>query len=105
MRYRILGKTQIRVSEIGYGAWGIGGMWGACDDLAAIAALRRAYELGVTFYDNAAVYGDGHSEGLIAQALGPQREEIVIASKIPPKNMRWPVLPGDPIEETFPADW
>ncbi len=105
MRYRILGKTQIRVSEIGFGAWGIGGMWGTTHDPEAIAALHRAYELGVTFFDTAAVYGDGHSEELIAQALGHAREEIVIASKVPPKNMRWPVLADDPIQETFPADW
>lgn len=105
MRYRILGKTQIRVSEIGFGAWGIGGMWGAARDEEAVAALTRAFELGVTFYDTAMVYGDGHSEELIARALGAHREEIVIASKVPPKTMRWPVRPGDPIEETFPADW
>ena len=106
MRYRILGKTGIRVSEIGFGAWGIGGEpWGAADDDAAARALSRAFDLGITFFDTAMVYGKGHSEELIGRALGGRRDEIVIASKVPPKNFTWPVTPDTPIEETFPADW
>ncbi len=105
MHYRTLGRTGIRVSEIGFGAWGIGGGWGAQDDTEALRALRRAYELGVTFFDTALGYGDGHSEQLIARALGDVRDKIVIATKIPPKTYRWPVLPHEPASETFPADW
>lgn len=106
MRYRILGKTQIRVSEIGFGAWGIGGgKWGTARDEEALAALSRAFELGITFYDTALVYGDGHSEELIGQALGRVREEIVIASKVPPMNLRWPPRADAPIEEAFTAEW
>ncbi|MFQ3633183.1 aldo/keto reductase [Roseiflexus sp.] len=105
MRYRTLGRTGITVSEIGFGAWGIGGGWGPQNDDEAIRALRRAYDLGVTFFDTALGYGNGHSEQLIARALGDVRDKIVIATKIPPKTYRWPVLPHEPVHETFPADW
>lgn len=105
MRYRPLGKTGIQVSEIGFGGWGIGGGWGNQDDDEGRAALSRAYDQGVTFYDTALGYGDGHSEQLIGQALGPVRDRVVIATKIPPKTMNWPVLEHEPLHETFPADW
>jgi aryl-alcohol dehydrogenase-like predicted oxidoreductase len=104
MQYRTLGRTGISVSEIGFGGWGIGG-WGERDDPAALRALRRAYDLGVNFYDTALGYGDGHSEELIGKAFRSERHKIVIASKIPPKSYRWPVKPSDPLAETFPADW
>jgi len=105
MRYRTLGRTGIQVSEIGFGAWGIGGGWGYQDDAEAIAALKRALDLGVTFFDTALGYGDGHSEHLIGQAVAGVRDHVVIATKIPPKTQRWPVLPHEPISETFPAEW
>lgn len=105
MRYRKLGKSGIEVSEIGFGGWGIGGGWGRQDDQEALRALRRALDLGVTFFDTALAYGDGHSERLIGQAVAGMRDRVVIATKIPPKTYRWPVLPHEPITETFPADW
>ena len=105
MQYRKLGRTGFEISEIGFGAWGIGGGWGKQDDAAAIDALRRAFDLGVNFFDTALVYGDGHSEQLIGQAIAGKRDKIVIATKIPPKTYRWPALPNDPVSETFPADW
>jgi aryl-alcohol dehydrogenase-like predicted oxidoreductase len=105
MQYRTLGRTGIQVSEIGFGAWGIGGGWGPTDDVEAERALQRAYELGVTFFDTALGYGDGHSEALIGKATRGFRDKIVIASKIPPKTEQWPVLPHEPISTTFPADW
>jgi aryl-alcohol dehydrogenase-like predicted oxidoreductase len=105
MRYRKLGRTGIEVSEIGFGGWGIGGGWGRQDDAEALRALKRALDLGVTFFDTALGYGDGHSESLIGKALGGMRERVVIASKIPPKTYRWPVLPREPLSEIFPADW
>ena len=104
MQYRNLGRTGIAISEIGFGGWGIGG-WGERDDAAALNALRRAHDLGVTFYDTALGYGDGHSEALIGKAFRSERHKIVIASKIPPKTYSWPVKPSEPLEETFPADW
>ncbi len=107
MRYRPLGRTGIEVSEIGYGAWGVGGkMWlGATDD-ESIAALTRAIELGVNFIDTALVYGEGHSEELVGQIerdLKPP--QLHIASKVPPKNRLWPAKPGVGIEEVFPYDY
>jgi aryl-alcohol dehydrogenase-like predicted oxidoreductase len=106
MHYRTLGKSNLRVSEIGFGAWGIGGEWGTKDDEQALASLRRALDRGVTFLDTAAVYGNGHSEELIGQAIaGRPRDQIVVASKIPPKTFKWPVLPRDRAKDTFPSDW
>ena len=107
MRYRPLGRTGIEVSEIGYGAWGVGGkMWlGATDD-ESIAALTRAIELGVNFIDTALVYGEGHSEELVGQIerdLKPP--QLYIASKVPPKNRLWPARPGVGIAEVFPYDY
>jgi aryl-alcohol dehydrogenase-like predicted oxidoreductase len=105
MRYRRLGRTGIEVSEIGFGGWGIGGGWGFQDDRGAIRALKRALDLGVTFFDTALGYGNGHSEELIGQATAGMRDQVVIATKIPTKTDRWPVLPHEPVSEVFPADW
>lgn len=87
MKYRALGRTGLTVSEIGFGAWGIGGRtagetsYGDTDDTRSRAALDRALELGITFYDTAAAYGDGHSEGLIGRAFAGRRDKVVIATK------------------------
>ena len=105
MRYRKLGRTDIEVSEIGFGGWGIGGGWGYRDDDGALWALKRALDLGVTFFDTAMGYGNGHSERLIGRAVAGVRDRVVIATKISPKTKRWPVLPHEPVSETFPADW
>lgn len=104
MNYRNLGKTGISISEIGFGAWGIGG-WGKRDDREAIRALKQAFDLGINFYDTALGYGNGHSEALIGKTFRNSRDMVVVASKIPPKTMRWPVRDGDPILDTFPGDW
>ncbi|HSV86041.1 MAG TPA: aldo/keto reductase [Levilinea sp.] len=105
MHYRQLGRTGMIISEIGFGAWGIGGGWGQRDDGQARQALQRALELGINFFDTALGYGDGHSERLIGQEIAGQRDRVVIATKIPPKTFRWPVLPGEPVSETFPTAW
>jgi len=105
MKYREFGRTGIKVSEVGYGGWGIGGDWGPTNDEEAIRALKRAVELGVNFFDTALVYGEGHSEQLIGKVTAGIRENIVICTKIPPKTNRWPVLPHHPLSETFPTDW
>lgn len=82
MHYRQLGKTGIEVSEIGFGAWAIGGdAWGPVEDAASIRAMERALELGVNFIDTADVYGNGHSETLVAQVIKDRRDQIVVASK------------------------
>jgi aryl-alcohol dehydrogenase-like predicted oxidoreductase len=106
MRFRQLGRTGMTVSEIGFGAWGIGGaMWQGGDDAAAITAVTAALDAGCTFLDTALAYGNGHSERLIAKALAGRKEAVVVASKIPPKNQVWPAKPGTPLAAAFPADW
>ncbi len=82
MNFRELGRTGWKISEVSFGAWGIGGdVWGATDDRVSLRALHRAVDLGVNFLDTADVYGDGHSEKLIAQLRGERREEIIVATK------------------------
>ncbi len=82
MNYHLLGKTGWLVSEIGFGAWGIGGdAWGTTDDTEAVKALHRAIDLGVNFIDTADVYGDGHSERIIARVRKERNEKLYIATK------------------------
>ncbi len=82
MNYRTLGRTGWNASEIGFGSWGIGGdAWGQTDDKEALAALHKAIDLGVNFIDTADVYGDGHSEQLIAQVRKERSEPLIIATK------------------------
>ncbi len=70
MEYPRLGRSELNVSEIGFGAWAIGGdAWGAVEDAASIAAMERALEVGINFIDTADAYGNGHSETLVAQVL------------------------------------
>ncbi len=106
MQYRRLGRTGFLVSDIGYGAWGIGGkMWLDSRDDESLRALRRAFELGVNFVDTALVYGDGHSEQLVGQAIKDAPQRIYVATKVPPKNRLWPARPGIPIDQVFPYDY
>ena len=82
MEYRTLGRTGWNISVIGFGAWGIGGGdWGTTDDKTSLAALHRAIDLGVNFIDTADVYGDGHSERLIAEVRKARSEQLIIATK------------------------
>jgi len=81
MKYRELGRTGWKVSEISFGAWAIGGFWGDVDDRESLAALHRAVDLGVNFFDTADVYGDGRSERLLAQLKRERSEKIIIATK------------------------
>jgi len=81
MRYRSLGRTGWKVSEISFGAWAIGAAWGKTDDRESLAALHRAIDLGVNFIDTADVYGDGHSERLVAKLRRERRERIYVATK------------------------
>jgi aryl-alcohol dehydrogenase-like predicted oxidoreductase len=87
MKYRRLGHSGIEISEIGFGAWGIGGAtagltsYGATDDAVSLSALRRARELGINFFDTSSVYGDGRSEQLIGEAFARDRDAVVIATK------------------------
>src|SRR5215471_7805578 len=105
MNYRRMGKTGLSVSEVGYGAWGIGksGWIGASDD-ESLKALRRAIDLGLNFIDTALGYGDGHSERLVGQLTKERSETIYVATKIPPKNGQFPAQHGVSVAETFPAE-
>lgn len=102
MNYRLLGKTGLKVSEIGYGAWGIGKTaWLGAKDDESLKALHRSIDLGLNFIDTALGYGDGHSESLVGQVVRERSETIYVASKIPPKNGQWPARAGVPSSETF----
>lgn len=81
MEYRKLGKTNLKVSSIGFGCWAMGGGWGESDDKSAIAAARKALDLGINFFDTANIYGFGHSEEVLAKALGRRRKDVVVATK------------------------
>ena len=106
MNYRKLGRTQIAVSEIGFGAWGIGGaLWKGSQDQESVRALHKAIDLGVNFFDTALAYGQGHSERLIASVLRERRERISVATKIPPKNGVWPARNGSKLRDVFPYDY
>jgi aryl-alcohol dehydrogenase-like predicted oxidoreductase len=81
MRSRRLGKTGLEVSEVGFGAWAIGGAWGPTDDARSLEALHAAVDAGVTFFDTADVYGDGRSERLLGRLLRERDERLVVATK------------------------
>jgi aryl-alcohol dehydrogenase-like predicted oxidoreductase len=81
LRKRPLGRTGLDVSEVGFGAWAIGGQWGAVDDAQSLRALHRAVDRGVTFIDTADVYGDGRSERVIARLRKERSEPLVVATK------------------------
>ncbi|MBN1300463.1 MAG: aldo/keto reductase [Melioribacteraceae bacterium] len=81
MNYRTLGRTGWKVSEISFGAWAIGGTWGKVDDKDSLDALHKAIDLGVNFIDTADVYGDGHSEKLVAKLRKERSEQIFVATK------------------------
>ncbi|MBM09274.1 MAG: hypothetical protein CMF69_06820 [Magnetovibrio sp.] len=108
MNYRKLGHTDINISEIGFGAWGIGGVtpgptsYGRTDDSVSIGALNKAFELGINFYDTANVYGNGHSEILIGQTFHQKRTEVVISTKVGCVDFRSPLnFDSGSILETF----
>ena len=82
MKFRPFGKTGLQVSEVGFGAWAIGGTsYGPTDDRVSVQALKKALDLGVNFFDTADTYGNGHSEELIGKTFGKARKEVLIATK------------------------
>ena len=105
MKYRPFGKHPLSCSEIGFGAWAIGGAWGAQSDDESLAALGRALDLGVNFVDTAAGYGDGRSERLIGRLLrgrAPGKEPVFVATKTPPVPGIWPASPYCVAAERYP---
>jgi len=106
MKYRSFGKPGFRCSEIGFGAWAIGGSWGAQKDSESVEALNRALDVGCNFIDTAAGYGDGRSERIIAEVLrsrraGGKTEEVFVATKTPPTEGLWPPSPYCKAEERY----
>jgi aryl-alcohol dehydrogenase-like predicted oxidoreductase len=102
---RPLGATGLDVSEVGYGAWGIGqSQWIGARDDESLQALERAIDLGLNFIDTALGYGDGHSERLVGQVVRGRSEHVHVASKVPPKNGIWPAPAGIHADEAFPGD-
>ncbi len=103
MQYRQFGRTGWSVSEIGYGMWGLAG-WTGSDKAEVLRALQRSVELGCNFFDTAWAYGDGISEEILNQLLKNNPDKrLYAATKIPPKNRRWPSKPGFAIDDVFPA--
>lgn len=108
MKKRPLGKTGYQVSEIGFGAWGLGAdMWRGVDDSEGKKALREAIDQGITFFDTALAYGDGHSEQVIGQELKDEIRagRVTVATKIPPKNRQWPGHASYKLADVFPAKY
>lgn len=108
MKYRRLGRLGWEVSEVGYGMWGIaggeGGWTGSCDER-GMEALHHAISRGCNFFDTAWIYGRGHSEKMLGDALRQHPgKTIYVATKVPPKNRIWPSRRDDRLEEIFPAD-
>jgi aryl-alcohol dehydrogenase-like predicted oxidoreductase len=97
---RVLGKTGYEISAIGFGAWAIGGAWGTTDDETSMAALHAALDAGVTFFDTADVYGDGHSERLLARLRKERDEPFVVATKM---GRRAPLDVGEYTPANFEA--
>ena len=104
MNYRRFGRTNWKISEIGYGMWGMGG-WTGSDDDESLASLQRAVDLGCNFFDTAWVYGDGHSEKLLGQIVRANSgKKLYTATKIPPKNRQWPSRRGATLDDCFPPE-
>lgn len=104
MHTRTFGRLGWQVSEVGYGLWGMGG-WTGSDDEQSISALEFAIDRGCTFFDTALAYGDGKSEQLLGRVLARRHaQQLIVATKIPPRNGQWPARPEYSLDETFPAD-
>ena len=105
MEYRKFGRTGWKVSEVGYGMWGMAG-WTGSEEKEVAQSLDRAIELGCNFFDTAWAYGDGLSEQILNKTIKRHSgKRLYTATKIPPKNRKWPSRPHFKLEEVFPADY
>jgi aryl-alcohol dehydrogenase-like predicted oxidoreductase len=105
MRYRTFGRAGWRVSEVGYGMWGMAG-WTGSDDEASRRSLQLAAGLGCTFFDTAYAYGEGHSERLLGELVRANPDKrLYTATKVPPKNRQWPSRRGARLDDVFPTDY
>lgn len=112
MNYPRFGRMGWNVSEIGYGMWGLAG-WTGSDDAESLASLQRSVDLGCNFFDTAWAYGDGRSEKILGQILranknaanaGPDKK-LYVATKVPPKNRRWPSRREFSLDDCFPPEY
>jgi len=104
MKYRKFGGSGIEVSDIAHGLWGMGG-WSGSNDTESMAALQLAVDLGCNFFDSAWAYGDGKSDSLLGQIIAKNSSKrLYSASKIPPKNLRWPASPKYKYQDVFPPE-
>src|SRR5690348_4750210 len=105
MRYRKFGRTGWQVSEVGYGMWGMAG-WTGSEDEQSRQALQRAVDLGCNFFDTAFAYGEGRSEQLLGELLRANPgKRLYTATKVPPKNRRWPSRRGFALADVFPSEY
>jgi len=105
MQTRRFGRLGWQVSEVGYGMWGMGG-WTGSDDGQSLASLDQAVAAGVNFFDTAYAYGEGHSEQLLSQTLRAHAQHrLFVATKVPPKNRKWPGTSATPVSEVFPYEY
>jgi len=105
MKLKKFAKSDESISHLGFGAWGIGGgMWRGEDDNESKKTLHKAIESGVTLFDSAYVYGDGHSEELLGEVEKEHGNELFLTSKVPPKNMQWPAKDEAKLKDAFPKD-
>lgn len=105
MQYRKFGRTGWNVSEVGYGMWGMAG-WTGSEEKEVNDALDRSIEMGCNFFDTAWAYGNGLSEQILNKTLKRNADKkLYVATKIPPKNRKWPSKPNFSIDEVFPADY
>ena len=105
MKYRRFGRTGWQVSEIGYGMWGMAG-WTGSQDAESLASLERSIDLGCNFFDTAWAYGDGHSEQLLGKAVRANSgKKLYIATKVPPKNRRWPSKRDFSLDVSYPPEY
>lgn len=107
MKYRNLGRTELKVSEIGFGAWAIGGNWGNQNENDSVTALHKALDNGVNFIDTAAGYGNGKSERIIAKILKERGDsgKVYVATKTPPAPGTWPPSPYCKIEDRLSENY
>lgn len=104
MEYKNFAKSDIKISRLGFGAWGIGkSLWIGAEDKESKRALREAIEAGVNFFDSALVYGMGHSEKLIGEVEKESGRELFVTSKIPSKKMEWPAKEDSLLKDSFPV--
>jgi len=104
MQYRKLGRTGWQVSGIGHGLWGMSG-WSGSDDAQSRASMQLSCDLGCNFYDTAWAYGEGKSDALLGELMANNPgKRIYAASKVPPKNRKWPATSQYKLRDTFPAD-